>query len=122
MTTQTRLVGVNLLPADQRAVFAKLPDEFKFSQVEQESGQRPKTVAEWLRSWQAAGVVEHRGEKKSKNSRYVKTEAGAAGVSTAASGARASSASGQTKTKAGRHAGDAGSDAGSLLSAPQLVN
>src|SRR6266566_3010849 len=61
------LVGVDLLPADQRNVVAKLPDEFKFTDVLKASGKGPKTVAEWLRGWKGAGVVEKHGQAKSKN-------------------------------------------------------
>jgi AAA domain len=67
-----RLTGVNLLSAEQRGVFAKLPDEFRFSDVEEKSGKGSKTVVAWLLAWGAAGVVEKRGTPKSKNVRYLK--------------------------------------------------
>jgi hypothetical protein len=68
------LIGVNLLPSEQRSVVAKLPDEFTFTQAVDASGKGPKTVAEWLRGWRGAGVVEKRGKAKSKHSRYVKLQ------------------------------------------------
>jgi hypothetical protein len=67
-----KLTGVGLLPAEQRDVYAELPEEFKFNQAVKASGKGPKTVAEWLRAWQSAGVVKKFGEAKSKKARYVK--------------------------------------------------
>jgi hypothetical protein len=69
-----KLTGVGLLPKDQRDVFAKLPAEFKFGQLEKASGKGCKTVAEWLHGWQTARVVQKFGEAKSSNARYVKVE------------------------------------------------
>jgi hypothetical protein len=71
-----KLTGVGLLPSEQRDVFAELPDEFKFSQAVKASSKGPKTVAEWLRGWQSAGVVKKFGEEKSKKARYVKAKPG----------------------------------------------
>jgi AAA domain len=71
-----KLTGVGLLPSEQRDVFGKLPDEFKFSQAVKASGKGPKTVAEWLRGWRSAGVVTKFGEAKSKNARYEKVKPG----------------------------------------------
>lgn len=71
-----RLIGVDLLPQEQRVAYSQVPDEFTFTQAAKAIGKGPKTVAEWLRAWQSAGVLDKTGKAKSKDVRYRKVAPG----------------------------------------------
>jgi hypothetical protein len=72
-----RVSGVHLIPQTdgQRDGFVAFADEFTFKQVKEKAG-NPKKASEWIKAWRGYGVCEKIGKMKSKNSYYVKTDAG----------------------------------------------
>ncbi len=70
-----RVCGLALLDSEQQAVFTKLPDGFRFKDLEKISGKNPKIVAGWLLAWRCAEVVILTGEHKQKRYRKVPTAA-----------------------------------------------
>jgi AAA domain-containing protein len=66
-----RVSGLALLDSEQQGVFTKLPDEFRFKDLERTSGKNPKIVAGWLLAWRCAEVVILTGEHKQKRYRKV---------------------------------------------------
>jgi hypothetical protein len=68
-----RLTGIALLNQDQRDAFAKLPEEFTFTEAERLYGKRGgNPTAKFLNQCQAVGVVEKQGRHK--KTRYRKVE------------------------------------------------